>query len=95
MSVRLRRMVGSVVDDDLQQGLENWQNALAEAFMQCSRGQFSSQFNKACNDLLTQLRFYPLLPGQYEIVEGMCERLTMTFERLTQTIADNQTHISD
>lgn len=95
VSVRLRRMVGSVVDEDLQQGLENWQNALADAFMQCSKGQFSSQFNKACNDLLTQLRFYPLLPGQYEIVEGMCERLTMTFERLTQTIADNQTHISD
>ncbi|QXO16529.1 MULTISPECIES: FUSC family protein [Vibrio] len=95
VSVRLRRMVGSVVDENLQQGLENWQNALAEAFMQCSKGQFSSQFNKACNDLLTQLRFYPLLPGQYEIVEGMCERLTMTFERLTQTIADNQTHISD
>lgn len=95
VSVRLRRMVGSVVDEDLQQGLENWQNALAEAFLQCSKGQFSSQFNKACNDLLTQLRFYPLLPGQYEIVEGMCERLTMTFERLTQTIADNQTHISD
>lgn len=91
VSVRLRRMVGSVVDEDLQQGLENWQNALAEAFLQCSKGQFSSQFNKACNDLLTQLRFYPLLPGQYEIVEGMCERLTMTFERLTQTIADNQT----
>lgn len=95
VSVRLRRMVGSVVDENLQQGLENWQNALAEAFMQCSKGQFSLQFNKACNDLLTQLRFYPLLPGQYEIVEGMCERLTMTFERLTQTIADNQTHISD
>ncbi|WGY45853.1 FUSC family protein [Vibrio sp. ABG19] len=95
VSVRLRRMVGSVVDENLQQGLENWQNGLAEAFMQCSKGQFSSQFNKACNDLLTQLRFYPLLPGQYEIVEGMCERLTMTFERLTQTIADNQTHISD
>lgn len=95
VSVRLRRMVGDVVDDDLQRGLEKWQNELAHAFILCSKGQFSSSFNKACNDLLTQLRFYPLLPGQYEIIEGMCERLTMTFERLTQMIADNQTHIRD
>lgn len=95
VSVRLRRMVGGVLDEDLQQGLENWQNALAQAFIECSKGQLSSSFNKACNDLLTQLRFYSLVPGQYEIIEGMCERLSMTFERLSQTIADNQTHISD
>jgi hypothetical protein len=39
---------------------------------------------------LQALREENLPKGQFEVVEGMFERLAMTFERSAQTIAENQ-----
>lgn len=89
VSIRLRRLVAGVESVALNAHLDQWQQALADAFFQCAKGRTSPAFQAASERVLETLRAENLARGHFEIVAGMFERLTMTFERSALTIADS------
>lgn len=90
VSIRLRRLISGVKSSKVETMLDDWQQALADAFFLCSKGKTTRRFSQVSDALLQALREANLPKGQFEVVEGMFERLAMTFERSAQTIAENQ-----
>ncbi|MCG6282733.1 FUSC family protein, partial [Vibrio diabolicus] len=90
VSIRLRRLVNGAKNPLVERLLDEWQQALADAFFWCSKGKTHAPFGQVSDALLNVLREEQLAKGQFEIVEGMFDRLAMTFERSARTIAENQ-----
>lgn len=85
--VRLRHAIQNLIDDEVEQYLQTWQEALADAFMCCSRGQLSDKFHPACSALMRALEQKDNADAdQLKMIEGMFERLALTFERTAETI---------
>ncbi|MCH1924301.1 FUSC family protein [Shewanella sp. C32] len=83
ISARLQRSLRSV-DDDITPLLNDWQNALADAYLAASRGETSSHFTNASNALVLALQQTEISQQQRQVIEGMCERIAMTFERTAE-----------
>nr|WP_107005618.1 FUSC family protein [Shewanella algae] len=88
VSVRLRRLLASISDSQLDELLQDWQLALANAFILCSRGENPPEFRASCERLLARLQTDGLAQEQLEMVQGMFERLIMTFERSAAMISN-------
>ncbi|QUN06608.1 FUSC family protein [Shewanella yunxiaonensis] len=87
ISVRLRRLLQSVSDQRLEPLLDNWQQALAQAFLASSKGQQYPAFKTSSTALLEAIHEDQLSPEQLEMIEGMFTRVSLTFERTANTMA--------
>jgi uncharacterized membrane protein YccC len=87
VSTRLRRLLQSVSDQRLEPLLDRWQHALAQAFLACSRGLQWPAFTDCSAELLQAIREEQLSLEQLEMIEGMFTRVSLTFERTANTMA--------
>lgn len=87
VSIRLRRLIRDhrsvVVDDNLRQ----WQQTLAETYLMSARGEVNPAFREVSARLLASVLAAGEPNGQTAIIEGMFERLALTFERTASTMA--------
>ena len=67
--------------------LENWQTALANAFLLASKGRCDDGFEKACKSLYDELISLVGDSNQVEAIQGMFLRINLTFERSAEAIA--------
>lgn len=84
ISARLQRLLRGLNEPEILPMLTEWQNALANAYFAASRGEISSQFTNASNALMLALKQTELPQQQRNVIEGMCERIAMTFERTAE-----------
>ncbi|QJR81101.1 FUSC family protein [Alteromonas pelagimontana] len=89
-SLRLRGLLISVSGQQMQELLESWQRALADTFLLCAKGQQGDSFRRACNEVLTYLKGHEQAKDHLPLIEGMFERLNLTFERAATMVADSQ-----
>jgi uncharacterized membrane protein YccC len=86
-SIRLRKLVhkrrGPLVDAQLR----NWQQVLADTYLMSSRGEFNPGFREASDRLLQAIHSVDLPDQQTVVIEGMFERIALTFERTARTVA--------
>lgn len=90
VSLRLRKVIQSSCGSALDDELDRWQVALADAFMHCYHGQGTSSYTDACHHLLSKLPKDRIPKDKYELIRGSFERMSLTFERTSATIAENR-----
>ncbi|QSX34502.1 FUSC family protein [Shewanella avicenniae] len=81
ISARLQRLLHGLNEANLSPILLEWQHALADAYLAASEGTTSNQFTNASNALVLALQQSSLPAQQRLVIEGMCARIAMTFER--------------
>ncbi|WP_409419160.1 FUSC family protein [Marinomonas sp. RS-M-Aa-14] len=87
VSIRLRSICESLAGKKPLHSLENWQAALANAFLLASKGRCDDGFEKACNSLYDELIRLVGDANQVEVIQGMFLRINLTFERSAEAIA--------
>ncbi len=90
VSLRLRRVVRRVADDQMDAKLEYWQQALGDAFMNAFHGKADPMFQLASVALLSELDEFDMPQDQKDLLEGMCERIRLTLERSANSIAEQR-----
>lgn len=86
VSIRIHRLVSGVQNRQLKRRLNEWQQALADAFFESSQGRVDDRFMNSSQQLLELLRHEKLPEGQFDIIKGTFERIAMTFERSAQSM---------
>lgn len=81
VSIRFRPLVQSFTETDMTQVLKDWQFALADAYMEAAKGHNPEHFQPACDRVLALLRQDSQAQHNLNMVEGVFERLSLTFER--------------
>ncbi|WP_137165437.1 FUSC family protein [Salinimonas lutimaris] len=89
-SIRLRKLVQSMTDEDLSDSLKRWQYALADTFTDAANGRPLRRFRPACEEVLAQLRKHARHDNDLKLIEGMFERLTLTLERTATMVRERQ-----
>lgn len=89
VSIRLHRLVKNIADNDLDNELRRWQKALADAFLACSKGKSDALFKGQCQWLVTKLESYETPNDQLDLIRGMFERISFTFDRSAASIRNN------
>lgn len=84
MSLRLSRDLKNHHDKNVCHELAQWQQLLAATYLQSTVGQLNQGFAKGCARLLTRLRMANYNTQQVELIEGMFERMTLTFQRTAE-----------
>ncbi|TBW57699.1 FUSC family protein [Marinobacter halodurans] len=87
VSIRLRRLIQSHRSASVNLRLREWQKALSKTYLKSSKGQFHPQFREASANLLRAIEEAAEPNQQTAIIEGMFERLALTFERTARTVA--------
>ncbi|WP_111495107.1 FUSC family protein [Marinobacter bohaiensis] len=88
VSIRLRRLIEGRRTPQVETRLRRWQMVLADTYLLSARGEVSSDFREASHALLRALHGDAEADPQIANVEGMFERLALTFERTAHTIAE-------
>ncbi|NVK72846.1 MAG: FUSC family protein [Oceanospirillaceae bacterium] len=86
VSIRLRSICENLAGKQLSV-LDNWQRALADAFLLASKGKCDEGFVSASNALYDELYKQVGDSNQLEAIQGMFIRLNMSFERSAEAIA--------
>ena len=86
VSIRLRSICENLAGKQLSV-LDNWQRALADAFLLASKGKCDEGFEKASKALYDELYALVGNSNQLEAIEGMFLRINMSFERSAEAIA--------
>ncbi|HTN35168.1 MAG TPA: FUSC family protein [Marinobacter sp.] len=87
-SVRLRRRIKKRRNLIVDARLSEWQRALAETYLLSSRGETSPGFREVSARLLTAIHADKAPDSNTATMEGMFERLALTFERTAKTVAE-------
>ena len=90
VSLRLRSLIQSHYDHQLDHQLEQLQHALACAFHNCYRGHDDGVFDAAAKQFLSALPEHGLDEEERELIRGSFERLSMSLERSATMIAKEQ-----
>lgn len=88
VSIRLRRLIRDHRTTDVEATLHDWQQTLAETYVLSAEGKTDAAFREVSARLFKNLQAADLPQHQTDVVEGMFERLAMTFERMARTVAD-------
>ncbi|WP_115720510.1 FUSC family protein [Gallaecimonas mangrovi] len=88
VSIRLRRQLKDNHDPRVHALLDIWQKSLADTFLLCAKGGFNSEFRTNSQLLLEALKKASDKTPQLELIEGMLERLALTFERTATTFKE-------
>jgi hypothetical protein len=67
--------------------LHNWQQVLADTYLMSSRGELNPGFREASDRLLQAVHSVDSPDQQTVVIEGMFERIALTFERTARTVA--------
>ena len=86
VSIRLRSICENLAGKQLSV-LDNWQRALADAFLLASKKKYDEGFEKASKALYDELYALVGNSNQLEAIEGMFLRINMSFERSAEAIA--------
>jgi len=97
MSIRLRRRIKNHRSAEVDAKLAQWQQVLADTYLLSARGEINARFRKVSAELLAAVHATKEPDSQTATVEGMFERIALTFERTAKTIAEakNPTSSSD
>lgn len=97
MSIRLRRRIKNHRSAEVDAKLAQWQQVLADTYLLSARGEINARFRKVSAELLAAVHATKEPDAQTATVEGMFERIALTFERTARTIAEanNPTSSSD
>ncbi len=93
VSIRLRRLIRNHRSAAVDEALGHWQQTLAETYLMSARGESSTAFRESSARLLASVQAAGDPSGQTAIIEGMFERLALTFERTAGTIAGTTDYI--
>jgi uncharacterized membrane protein YccC len=88
VSVRLRKRIENHRNAVVDAKLSKWQRALAETYLLSSHGETSPRFREVSAQLLAAIHADKAPDKHTATVEGMFERLALTFERTARTVAD-------
>lgn len=89
-SIRLSKFVQTLTETDMTPALVRWQNALADTFFDAATGRPLKRFRPACDEVLAELRRHAKPGSDLKMIEGMFERLTLTFERTANMVREHQ-----
>ncbi len=88
VSVRLRRLIQNHRSAEVDRCLPQWQRALADAYLACALGKTTPAFRDASARLLAAIGEAGEPTTQTAIIEGMFERLALTFERTARNVRE-------
>lgn len=91
VSIRLKRLLQSIQPMGEIISLSNWQNAMATAYISCSKGHYTHEYKHVCNQLLKTIHQYCGDHPQIKIIQGLFERLDLSFQRTAEIILDTKT----
>ncbi len=89
-SIRFRPYVQSLTSIDMSAELKEWQYALADAFIDAAKGRDTRRFETACDKVIFTLKQNQLSANNLKMIEGVFERLTLTFQRTAQMMRDKK-----
>ncbi|MDO6442721.1 MULTISPECIES: FUSC family protein [unclassified Marinobacter] len=81
MSIRLRRRIKNHRSAEVDAKLAEWQQVLADTYLLSSRGIVNARFREASAGLLRAIYDAKEPDAQTATIEGMFERMALTFER--------------
>ena len=87
VSIRLRRLIQNHRSPAVDENLRQWQRTLAETYLMSARGEANPAFRENSARLLASVHAAGDPNGQTAIIEGMFERLALTFDRTAATMA--------
>ncbi|MFP3977636.1 MULTISPECIES: FUSC family protein [Marinobacter] len=90
MSIRLRRRIENHRSAEVDAKLAEWQQVLADTYLVSSRGKKNPRFREVSAELLTAIHAAREPDAQTATVEGMFERIALTFERTAKGIAETK-----
>ncbi|CAG9296685.1 FUSC family protein [Celerinatantimonas diazotrophica] len=67
---------------------DDWNKALADAYLLATRGKYSEDFDKACQQLNTEIAQYAKSMSDIEMIQGMFQRMSMTLKRSAQSMEE-------
>ncbi|WP_417501765.1 FUSC family protein [Marinobacter sp.] len=85
MSIRLRRRIKNHRNAAVDAKLAEWQQVLADTYLMSARGTMNSRFREASAGLLKAIYEAKEPDAQTATIEGMFERMALTFERTAKT----------
>ena len=85
MSIRLRRRIKNHRNAAVDVKLAEWQQVLADTYLMSARGNMNSRFREASARLLRAIYDAKEPDAQTATIEGMFERMALTFERTART----------
>jgi len=85
MSIRLRRRIKNHRNAVVDVKLAEWQQVLADTYLMSARGDMNSRFREASAGLLSAIYDAKAPDAQTATIEGMFERMALTFERTART----------
>ena len=85
MSIRLRRRIKSYRSAAVDVKLSEWQHVLADTYLMSASGNMNSRFREASAGLLRAIYDAKEPDAQTATIEGMFERMALTFERTART----------
>ncbi|MBU2875015.1 FUSC family protein [Marinobacter salexigens] len=85
MSIRLRRRIKNHRNASVDAKLSEWQRVLADTYLMSARGTMNSRFREASAGLLRAVYEAKEPDAQTATIEGMFERMALTFERTAKT----------
>ena len=88
VSIRLRRLIQSHRSPAVDSCLAKWQRALSASYLKCARGEVDPRFPAVSAELLAAIHSAGELTPQTAIIEGLLERLALTFERTAREVAE-------
>ncbi|MCX2524786.1 FUSC family protein [Larsenimonas rhizosphaerae] len=89
VSIRMHSRLAEHDEPRVLAASRHWQQALAQAFQKCAWGEEDECFREASDSLLAQLRDHSDMDReQVELIEGLTERLEMTFHRHAVIFSD-------
>jgi len=88
MSIRLRRRIKNHRSVAVDEKLGEWQQALADTYLMSARGGTNSQFRAVSDQLLAAIHATREPDAQTTNIEGMFERMALTFERTAKTVSE-------
>ncbi|WP_240616661.1 FUSC family protein [Marinobacter fuscus] len=85
MSIRLRKRLKNHRTPLVNEKLAHWQQVLADTYLMSARGIMNPEFRRASAELLAAIHAAREPDAQTATIEGMFERMALTFERTVKT----------
>ena len=93
-SIRVRNLVQTVTDKDLSVILKHWQYVLADTFIEAAKGKTTERFRQMCDSVLAQVRQDANGPAHLTLIEGIFDRLDLTFQRTAKMVREKNTEVT-
>ncbi len=87
MSIRLRRRLKNHRNALVDEKLAQWQQVLADTYLDSARGHMNPRFREVSAELLKAIHKAGEPDAQTKTIEGMLERMALTFERTAGALA--------